>query len=231
MHPEAWLLRLGFAAFLGALIGLEREIHGRPAGLRTHMLVSIGAAVITISGLRLASMFSPGDVLLAGPETSRIIAGIVTGIGFLGAGAIVRTSDIVRGLTTAACIWFIAAIGIVSGLGYFMLAGVSTAIALVVLTVLPFLESSVAVLKYRDLLVRGERDSAGALLEDCQKVLSDGGVGISDVDIEISRQGAMVSLLFRLRIRSVADKAGLLESLSKVDGVGSVTWQRGLRNL
>jgi len=231
MQPEGWLIRLGIAALLGALVGLEREIHGRPAGLRTHMLVSIGAAVITISGLRLSGLFSPADHLLAGPETSRIIAGIVTGIGFLGAGAIVRTSDIVRGLTTATCIWFIAAIGIVSGLGYFMLASVATGIALVILVLLPILENSVSILKYRDLLVRGESTSAGILLEDCRKVLQRAGVGISDVDIEISHQGSQASLLFHMRIRSVSDKVGLLEALSDVKGVVSVRWQRGLKHL
>src|SRR3989338_8267903 len=92
------------AAVLGGLIGLERELHSQPAGLKTHMIVSIGAALITLVSLEFAKKYT-------GIDASRVASNIVTGIGFLGAGAIMRFGTSVRGLTTAACLWTAAGIG------------------------------------------------------------------------------------------------------------------------
>jgi putative Mg2+ transporter-C (MgtC) family protein len=112
------MLRLALAILLGGAIGLERESRGRPAGLRTHILVCLGATIIMIASTQMAILSQ------ALPQASRIqvdpgriAAGIVTGIGFLGAGAIIRIGDLVRGLTTAGCIWFVAALGITIGQG------------------------------------------------------------------------------------------------------------------
>jgi len=220
---ENWILKLLLAAFLGSLIGLEREYHGRPAGLRTHMLVSIGAAMITICGLAISGS-SPNP----GAEVSRIIAGVVTGIGFLGAGAIIRTSDFVRGLTTAACIWFVAALGVTIGLGEYLLALSSTGIALLVLILLPFLEDCLADLKYRDVRILGENMEPELLVENCSSIFEEYNMGIHDIDIEIVRDGNSISLLYHLRIRKLENKLQLLNALSDVKGVIKVQWQRSL---
>lgn len=225
MNFDIWIIKLILAAFLGSLIGLEREYHGRPAGLRTHILVCIGAAVLTISGLSITAVFSNGNGS-SGEEISRIVAGIVTGIGFLGAGAIIRTSDLIRGLTTAACIWFVAAIGIVTGLGQYLLAASSTGIALLVLILLPLIENRVSALKYRDVIIRGESGDPLKLLDRCTAVFLHSGIGIHDVDIEIDKNGSFVNLLFHLRIRKMENHNELLNSLSEIDGVITVTWQR-----
>lgn len=225
MSFEDFFVRLLMAALLGSLIGLEREYHGRPAGLRTHMLVCIGAAMITMSGILVAGMFA-GDQVPPGAEVSRIVAGVVTGIGFLGAGAIVRTSDFVRGLTTAACIWFVAALGVVIGLGEFILALSGTGIALLVLVMLPLLEDRLADLKYRDVVVTGENREPETLVESCSVIFRKHGVHIHDIDIEIDREEDAISLLFHLRIRKLKDKIGLLSRLSEVQGVTCVQWQR-----
>ncbi|MBN2586001.1 MAG: MgtC/SapB family protein [Candidatus Fermentibacteraceae bacterium] len=225
MTFEDSLFRLLVAALLGSLIGLEREYHGRPAGLRTHMLVCIGATMITISGLIIAQKFSQGGTS-PGAEISRIVAGVVTGIGFLGAGAIVRTSDFVRGLTTAACIWFVAALGVVIGLGEFMLGVSGTGVALLILITLPFLEYRLSDLKYRDVLILGENSEPEMLVDKCSSIFSDHMVHIHDIDIEIDRDGSSISLLFHLRIRKLDDKMELLNQLSEVQGVISVQWQR-----
>lgn len=123
-------VRLLFAAVLGGAIGFEREQMGKPAGLRTHMLVAIGAALFVI--LAQLPDGSPADV-------SRVIQGLVAGIGFLGAGAILNGSreHEIKGLTTAAGIWLTAAIGVAAGLGRESTAILSTLLALVVLTVIP----------------------------------------------------------------------------------------------
>jgi len=128
------LLRLLLAAALGGVLGYEREQQGKAAGMRTHMLVAMGAALFTLvpqqAGMQVADM-------------SRVIQGIVAGIGFLGAGAIVKHSaeDNVQGLTTAAGVWMTAAIGIACGLGRETTALLSTVLALFVLALVPKLPS------------------------------------------------------------------------------------------
>jgi putative Mg2+ transporter-C (MgtC) family protein len=118
------VLRLLLATALGAIIGYQRERAGKPAGLRTNVIICVGAALFTISGL-----FG-----FVGGDPSRVAAGIVTGIGFLGAGAILhRQGGIVIGLTTAATIWSVAAIGLAAGSGLYLIATVAAAIILIIL--------------------------------------------------------------------------------------------------
>jgi putative Mg2+ transporter-C (MgtC) family protein len=113
------LLRLAVACGLGALIGFERELRDREAGIRTHLLVSLGSALFTIvSAFGFHEFLASGDAVVRA-DPSRIAAQIVTGIGFLGAGAIIREGLSVRGLTTAATLWVVAAIGMACGAGYY----------------------------------------------------------------------------------------------------------------
>ncbi len=128
------ILRLGLAALLGGIIGIEREFREREAGLRTHMLVAVGAALFTV-----VSAFGFRDVLGSGSgafvrlDPSRISAQIVSGIGFLGAGAIIRQGLSIRGLTTAATLWAVAAIGMASGAGSYAAAVITTVLVLIML--------------------------------------------------------------------------------------------------
>lgn len=120
------VLRLLLASGLGAAVGYERERAGKPAGLRTHILISLGAALFT-----LVSIYGFGATT---NDASRIAAGVVTGIGFIGAGAIIHGGEgIVAGLTTAASIWTAAAIGLAVGTGMYLLAIVATILVLIVL--------------------------------------------------------------------------------------------------
>ena len=115
------LVNLLVAAGLSALVGFEREYTGRDAGLRTHIMVGMGAALFTIVGAEL------------GVDRTRMAAQVVSGIGFLGAGTIFRAGDNVKGLTTAAGLWTVAGIGVAAGFGMLLLATTATVIALVVL--------------------------------------------------------------------------------------------------
>jgi len=124
-------LRLALAAGLGGAIGLEREFRHKPAGLRTNMLIALGSALFSILSVELGGAAGSPD---------RVAAQIVTGIGFLGAGAILRSGENVHGLTTAATIWVNAAIGMAAGAGHFVLAISGTCTALLVLTVLKHVE-------------------------------------------------------------------------------------------
>ena len=127
------VLRLLLAAFLGGLLGFEREEKGKAAGLRTHMLVALGAALFVLAGQEY-------EMTLA--DLSRLLQGILTGVGFIGAGAILKMTEEaqVRGLTTAATIWVAAAVGSAAGLGKSALATLATVLALVILALLPFVE-------------------------------------------------------------------------------------------
>jgi putative Mg2+ transporter-C (MgtC) family protein len=118
-----YAIRLLVAAILGALIGLEREIHEHPAGMRTHLLVSLGSAGFTV--LSIVAFPAPGA------DPARIAAQIVSGIGFLGAGAILKEGATIRGLTTAASLWAVAAVGMAAGAGSWILAVTLTAIAII----------------------------------------------------------------------------------------------------
>lgn len=126
-----YVIRLLLASFLGALIGLERDIHGRAAGLRTNLLVSLGSAVFMVISEAIAVSYSKniGDVLLRS-DPGRIAANIITGIGFLGAGTIIKSGLSVRGLTTAACLWLAAGIGMGAGAGFYELSILTTVIGL-----------------------------------------------------------------------------------------------------
>lgn len=125
------MLRLLLAAGLGAAIGIERELRKKPAGLRTNILIALGSALFTMLSLELTQGTDS-------PE--RIAAQVVTGIGFLGAGAIMQSGGTVHGLTTAATIWVNAAIGMAAGAGEFAIALGATSITLIVLVVLPPIE-------------------------------------------------------------------------------------------
>jgi putative Mg2+ transporter-C (MgtC) family protein len=123
-------VRLGAALILGSALGLNRELHGKPAGLRTHALVSLGAAVATI-----VSLGFPGDSKAIDPNAvSRVLQGILTGIGFLGAGVILRDpSGHVTGLTTAATIWICAVLGVACGLGYWSVLIIAVCLTVIAL--------------------------------------------------------------------------------------------------
>jgi putative Mg2+ transporter-C (MgtC) family protein len=129
--PVDYVWRLLLAAGLGAALGVEREYRQKPAGLRTNILIAVGSALFTMLSLEMTK--GVGD-------TSRVAGQIVTGIGFLGGGAIMRYRDTVHGMTTAATIWVKAAIGIAAGAGQFGLATFTAALTLVVLVVLPPIE-------------------------------------------------------------------------------------------
>ncbi len=126
-------LRLLLAVLLGAVLGIEREVMGKPAGLRTHMMVSMGAAAFTLVTLEI---FSSVRQVMENTRSDpiRIVEGIIGGIGFLGAGTIIRSRGSVEGITTAASIWVVGAVGLACGAGYFKVAGIIVAFAMVIIS-------------------------------------------------------------------------------------------------
>ena len=129
-----FMVRCGIAAACGAIIGLERELKGKPAGFRTNILICVGSAIYMCVGLLLVNAAGqPGD-------PARIAAQVVTGIGFLGAGSIIQAGGKVTGMTTAASIWVVAAIGLVAGAGFPLLAVIASILVTLTLRVLGVLE-------------------------------------------------------------------------------------------
>jgi putative Mg2+ transporter-C (MgtC) family protein len=128
--------RLVLTAFLSGLIGLERQVHKRTAGLRTHILVALGSCLIMLTSLYVFDIYKG----ISNVDPSRIAAGVITGIGFLGAGTIIRDQEGVRGLTTAASLWVVAGLGLACGCGFLNASIYTTVLALAVLYFLRYAE-------------------------------------------------------------------------------------------
>ena len=197
-----FLFRMLLASLLGGLIGLERDIHGRAAGLRTHLLVSLGAAVFAIMSDAVA-MNSTGSGFASDP--GRIAAQIVTGIGFLGAGVIIKEGLTVRGLTTAACLWIAAAIGMTAGMGYYLIAVFTTVIALIGLIVVKFMERLYPKDSYRFLSIKTPIDIDVSQLIDIVKRKN---LKILSCDIEKNYElsTSLIRLSIRLHYCGLTDK-------------------------
>ncbi|MFH1889058.1 MAG: MgtC/SapB family protein [Candidatus Omnitrophota bacterium] len=133
------IMRLVFALVLSGFIGLERQIHRRTAGLRTHILVSLGSCLIMLTSLYIFAIYKNETPL----DPGRIAAGVITGIGFLGAGTIIREREGIKGLTTAASLWVVAGVGLATGCGFYKAALFTTVLALITLLCLRYLEKMI----------------------------------------------------------------------------------------
>jgi putative Mg2+ transporter-C (MgtC) family protein len=172
-----YALRLLFAALIGGAIGLEREIKGKPAGMRTNILMCLGSCLIMILSVQVAQnggkMADPG----------RIAAQVVTGIGFLGAGTIIRSRVSVTGLTSAATLWFVAALGLVIGFGDYFLALAATILMIITLTFLRSLERHIEVSNQLH-IIRLEVTAESKSLAHVHRVLIANGISPDEVDLK-----------------------------------------------
>ena len=214
------IIRLISAFILGGLIGLERETHGRPAGLRTHILVCLGSALLMLTSMHIFYLYR--DVTTIDP--GRIAAGVITGIGFLGAGTILRFKASVRGLTTAASLWAVAGIGLAVGSGFYVGAYVTSALVLFVLFFLTQLER-VLVRKdwYRVLAV--ETKGGAQQLQDIRSALSDYKAEIRD--FEIKKKPDSDNVIIELNLKLITDKQDdqILTDIMRIKEVEKAGWQ------
>ena len=205
------LLRLVVAAGLGAAVGVEREVREREAGIRTHLLVSLGSCLFTIVGAYGFEDFG------SKVDPTRVAAQIVTGIGFLGAGAIIREGISVRGLTTAGSLWIVAAIGMASGAGYYWPAVAGTALTVFALWPLRALAYS-SLERFRP----PERRLVVELKEGSPlNVLLDALPDVRQIEIEDERDRRIVTL----ELVTPAEES-LVTALSDRDDVIAVRWRR-----
>src|SRR5688572_7783210 len=206
------VLRLVVAAVLGAAVGIEREIHDHPAGIRTHLLVSLGSGLFTVLSI---VGFPSADGSATDP--SRVAAQIVTGIGFLGAGAILKYGPTVRGLTTAASLWATAGIGMAAGAGLPVLGLTATVIVLVSLWPLRLLSERLELAAPRRLHVRLQLREAARLTE-LFDWLSERNVDIIHFDSEREDEGRR-SLELVVGLPAGIDRDRLTAELSELDWI------------
>jgi putative Mg2+ transporter-C (MgtC) family protein len=191
--------RVAGALAIGAMIGFERSFHGRPAGFRTHSLVCIASAILMIVTVYQNQwmMFVDHDAIRTDP--TRMAQGIMTGIGFLGAGVIFKEGLTVRGLTTAASIWVTAAIGILVGIGFWFAAIVGTAATLIVLALFRYVEARLPSEFYAHHMLRFSRDQVMSE-RDLRKLIGEHGFTIANLSSRLGGNGQEFE--YRMTIKS-----------------------------
>ena len=212
-------LRLVLAAMLGGFIGFEREIHGRAAGLRTHTLVCLGSALIMLTSIKMSEIYG-----LAACDPARIAAGVVTGIGFLGAGTIMRSRASVRGLTTAASLWGAAAIGLAVGTGFYSGAAITSGLILIVLMVFARLEHNIIRKDWYRVLVIDTKGDAEHLA-GIRSVIADYHGQIRDFEAAQGAKEKYIKLRVNLKLATDRDDGKIIADIMKLDGVAKVKWE------
>lgn len=210
-------IRLFVAVVLGGLIGWEREIHDRPAGFRTHILVSVGSALIMIVSIGMSRMF---DGTISDP--GRIAAQVVSGIGFLGAGTIIREGVNVKGLTTAASLWTVAGIGLAVGAGFAFSAFVAAGFVFITLIFLNKLE--LASRKHEWRLVELRAVDRPGLLGDLGRVVGEDGLNIAKISMNSHSDDDLVVVRMKVTFPKGYTAERLNSQLYQVNGVRYVEW-------
>src|SRR6266540_3991787 len=215
------VLRLLLASVLGGVVGLEREIHGRPAGFRTHLLVALGSCLFVITSIHFYYTFGNfKGVGAIGVDPARIAAQVVTGIGFLGAGAIIREKASIRGLTTAACLWVAAAIGVACGAGRYAPA--------ILVTIIAF--SSLLLLKKVEMRLRRDRYLALSIWSDdlegqvarVRQAIESCNVELMKMAVEKDMEKRSIRLDFQARYNTLELACDLAETVACIEGVKRV---------
>lgn len=205
------------AAGLGSLVGLEREIHGQPAGLRTHMILSVGAALAAIMSISYSQFLSSPDLP---SDPGRIVAQVVSGVGFLGAGAILKFGVNVKGLTTASSLWTTAIIGIACGSGYYYLAAFTSVLVFVILTIINKIET-LFLPAYRSHTLKVTLRDRPGIVNCIREVLADNKVKIVSLNASMPDKSSLkLSMIIRKPLELGMDKViNLVNTLDEVDSM------------
>ncbi len=219
------LIQLGLAILLGGLVGLEREIRGRAAGLRTMIIVCLGSTLIMIVSSQLANPFQTLEArAIIRLDPGRVAAGIVTGVGFLGAGVVLKLGDLVRGVTTAACIWFVAGIGIALGHKQYVLAIVSCACCVAVLWGVNYLDRLLPSRVYRRIEISATSANGQQILAHAKTLFKTSSIQIMDVHARQDQNSGDTRLAFSIRTRQKLQSLDVVDRLCQLEGVHSVEW-------
>ncbi|HZP92972.1 MAG TPA: MgtC/SapB family protein [Burkholderiales bacterium] len=206
------------ALVAGALIGFERSYHGRPAGFRTHTLVCLASSALMLVTIYQSQWFPQAAAETVRMDPTRMAQGIMTGIGFLGAGVIMKEGLSIRGLTTAASIWITAAIGILAGIGFYFPVVAATALTLATLTALRWVEARMPTYYYARLGVRFRRE---AVMPDgeLRNVLSQEGFSVDKLSYRLEDEGRHFEYRATIRTLDEGNVRRLVERLRQAESV------------
>lgn len=210
-YPEI-TLRLLIALVCGGFIGLERSYHARPAGFRTHTLVCLASALLMLVTVYEGQWFDYKGMGRVAIDPTRMAQGIMTGIGFLGAGVIMKEGLSVRGLTTAASIWITAAIGVLVGIGFYFPAALALALTLGTLSAFRWFESKMPSQQYAQFIVKFDRKSAMSQSE-LKKLVSDLGFTIANLQYRLIEDGKRFEYRMMLRTQNSDNLLQLSDAL------------------
>ncbi|MFA4981160.1 MAG: MgtC/SapB family protein [Candidatus Omnitrophota bacterium] len=214
------LFRLVLAAVLSGAIGFEREFHGRAAGFRTHILLCVGSTLVMLTSIHMFDVYSSKAPI----DPARIAAGVITGIGFLGAGAIMHYRSSVRGLTTAASLWVAAGIGLAVGSGLYFGAVVTAALTLIALMIFSRLEHAMIRKDwYRNIII--DTKDGIEQLKIIREILAEYRTEITDFEVERSKDGSNMILKLGLKFYQTKFADQILTEISHLDGVRNVKWE------
>lgn len=215
------IIRLLLAALLGGAVGLEREVHGRPAGVRTYLILSLGSALIMVISEYLLVEYKgglPGVSLSIDP--GRIAAQAITGIGFLGAGVIIRYKDTIRGLTTAACVWVVCAIGLAIGAGFYLFGSLVAGITVFALVGLKTFEKKLSKDWYQEMEIISE-DVPGQI-DRIQELIDKHHFKVVNFGLKKDLLKKEITASFLLHLRTVRPDRQVLQEVFDLPGVRRV---------
>ncbi|WP_352419768.1 MgtC/SapB family protein [Proteiniborus sp.] len=219
------LLRLVLSAIAGGIVGMEREANHSSAGLRTHILVTLGSTLIMLISMYGFQGLGANN---NGGEPARLAAQVVSGIGFLGAGTILRTGNNIRGLTTAASIWVCGGIGLAIGNGYYLGGVATTIIVLFALRGLVFVQKKLSKGQHELLIVQC-KERAG-LIGDIGHILGKNNIIINEIKVNsedniVENEDHMIEIVFMVRLPSKFTNGSFFDEILNVNGVESAIWK------
>lgn len=218
----SWMIffRLLLAAVLSGMIGFEREFHGRAAGFRTHILLCVGSTLVMLTSMHIFDVYSSRMTV----DPARIAAGVITGIGFLGAGTIMHARSAIRGLTTAASLWVVAGIGLAVGSGLYLGSIMTTALTIVTLMFFGRLERAMIRKDwYRTLAIEGREGIQQ--VKAIREVLAGYHAEITDFELDRVPERSAMIVRFGLKLHSQKYANQLIEEIGRVSGVDHVKWE------
>ncbi len=212
------IIRIIIAALLGAVVGYERERQGQPAGLRTHIILVVGAALTMTLSINLAIQFRP---LVPNGDPARLAAQVVSGIGFLGAGAILRYGPNIKGLTTATSLWTMAIVGLAIGAGHYLSGVAATVILLVALIILNVFEKRF-INAYTTMVVDVSAEDRIGIIDEVDKALERIVKPVGSPSIEKHIHSKRIRIEYTVKVSTKVSIQNILESIERIDGIRAV---------
>jgi len=211
------LIRLGLGFAAGAIIGFERASRRQVAGLRTHILIATGATLLMLLSIYLPQQFAYQNI----GDPGRIAAQVVSGIGFLGAGAMIRLGNNIRGLTTAASLWFIAAVGLAIGAGMFIIAGAAVVLGMITLMLLHVIERKLFPSERFKLLEIFYKNNS-ASTKEALDIIKKSGLAVQTIDVNQGSKDKGTKLRILVTIPNTADIASIARTIKSSGNVSKV---------